>query len=148
MEVIRGGDLGGTGGTVPPKFEVGGPPMHWSPPIFWEIVLWDGRESSNRVKMVSSRNSFLKYCFFLVKKESYTIFYTVKIRRIWKERVKTRKSRSMTKKRSSEFLGVKMEIFPKKTSFINFGPRKILPSPQTQRQVSATGSNVYNHYKI
>src|SRR6218665_3085186 len=30
----RGGDIGGTGGTVPPKFDVGGPPMHWSPPIF------------------------------------------------------------------------------------------------------------------
>jgi len=30
----RGGDLGWTGGTVPPKFEVGGRSMHWSPQYF------------------------------------------------------------------------------------------------------------------
>src|SRR6218665_3187870 len=44
----------------------------------------------------------------------------------------------MTKKRSSEILGVKMDIFPKNTSFRNVGPRKINPPPQTRRQVSAT----------
>ena len=30
----RGGDLGGTEGTVPPKFEVGGRPMHPSSQYF------------------------------------------------------------------------------------------------------------------
>src|SRR6218665_1995303 len=45
----------------------------------------------------------------------------------------------MTKKRSSEFSGVKMEIFfQKKMSFGNFGPRKSFPPPPTRRQVSAT----------
>ena len=34
LKIGRGGDLGGTGGTVPQKFEVGGPPMHWSPQYF------------------------------------------------------------------------------------------------------------------
>ena len=42
-----------------PKLEVG--TAHASvPPIFWEAILSDGRESTNRVKKVSSRNSFLK----------------------------------------------------------------------------------------
>jgi len=41
-------------------------------------------------------------------------FNTVKIRRIWKKKGKIRKTWSMTKKRSSEFLGVKMEIISEK----------------------------------
>ena len=46
--INRGGDLGGDG---PPKFEVGGRPMHWPPPqIFREVVLSDARQSMNRVK--------------------------------------------------------------------------------------------------
>src|SRR6218665_3438041 len=47
----RGGYLGDWG-TVPPKFEVGGRPMHWSPQVFREVVLSDARESMNRVKKV------------------------------------------------------------------------------------------------
>src|SRR6218665_2426238 len=43
----------------------------------------------------------------------------------------------MTKKRSSEILGVKMEIFPQKPSFRNLGLRAFIPPPQTRRQVSA-----------
>src|SRR6218665_3243680 len=45
----------------------------------------------------------------------------------------------MTKKKSSEILGVKMDIFSgKNRHFRNFGPRKFFPSPpQTRRQVSA-----------
>jgi len=46
---IRGGDLGGT---VPPKFQVVGTAHAFVPPIFWEIVLSDARESMNRVKKV------------------------------------------------------------------------------------------------
>ena len=49
---FRGGDLGRTGGTVPPKFEVGGRPMHPFPPIFGEVVLSDAHESMNRLKKV------------------------------------------------------------------------------------------------
>jgi len=33
-----GGDLGGTGGTVPKKFEVGERQLH-PPPVFGEVVL-------------------------------------------------------------------------------------------------------------
>jgi len=36
-----------------------------------------------------------------------------------------------------------MEVFPEKTSFRNFGPRKFFPSPQTRRQVSATASDFH-----
>jgi len=39
-----GGDLGGTGGTVPQKLRWGRP-MHLSPPIFWGVVLSDACES-------------------------------------------------------------------------------------------------------
>jgi len=41
----RGGDLGGTGGTFPPKCEVGDGPCI-GPPIFREVVLSDAREST------------------------------------------------------------------------------------------------------
>ena len=41
----RGGS--NLGGTVPPKIWGGGRPMHL---IFWEAVLSDARESTNRVK--------------------------------------------------------------------------------------------------
>src|SRR6218665_2991744 len=34
-ELCPGAETWGTGGMVPPKFEVGGRPMHPSPPIFW-----------------------------------------------------------------------------------------------------------------
>src|SRR6218665_168327 len=52
----------------------------------------------------------------------------VKIRKI-------RKTWPMTKTKSSEFVGAKIEIFSEK---VILGPRKIFPSPQTRRQVSAT----------
>jgi len=54
--IFMGGDLEGTGGTVPPKFEVRGRPMHPFPPIFWEVVLSDACESTNWLKKESSRN--------------------------------------------------------------------------------------------
>src|SRR6218665_1601205 len=81
---------------------------------------------------------FSEMVVFLVRKGSYTTLNTVKIREIWEKKGKIRKTRSMTKRRSSEILAVKIEIFSEKTSFRNLGPRKICPSPQTRRQVSAT----------
>ena len=36
LEFSMGGDLGGTAGAVPQKFDVGGTVMHSSPPIFWK----------------------------------------------------------------------------------------------------------------
>ena len=75
----RGRDLGGLGETVPPKFEVGGPPMHWSPPIFWEVVLSDVHESTNRVKN----------CVFLVRKWSYTTFNIVNTWKMWEKKEKS-----------------------------------------------------------
>jgi len=84
----RGGDLGGTGGKVPQKFEVEGRPMHWFPPIFWEVGLWDGRESLKRVKN-RCRQGFVcwKRVFYCEKRAIYDIWYN-KTQRIWKERVK------------------------------------------------------------
>src|SRR6218665_678998 len=104
----------GTGGTVPPKFEVGGPPMHWSPQYF-EKQLSHVRESMNRVKN----------CVFLVRKWSYTTFNIVNIRKMWEKKGKIRRTRSMTKKRSSEIFTLKMEIFPE------IGPRKNFLVPPT-----------------
>ena len=60
LHVGRGGDIGGTEGTVPQKYEVGGRPMHPSPQIFCEVVI----------------------VVFLVRKGSYTTFNIVKIRKI------------------------------------------------------------------
>src|SRR6218665_3893856 len=67
----------------------------------------------------------MKNCVFLVRKWSYTTFNIVNIRKMWE------RTRSMTKKRSSEIFTLKMEIFPE------IGPRKNFWSRQIRRQVSA-----------
>jgi len=56
--------------------------MHWSLPIFREVVLSDTRESTNRVKNDLIKEVFCKIVVLLVKKGSYTTFYTVKKRKI------------------------------------------------------------------
>src|SRR6218665_3888659 len=60
----------------------------------------------------------VKNCVFLVRKWSYTTFNTVNIRKMWEKKEKIRRTKSMTKKRSSEIFTLKMEIFPE------IGPRK------------------------
>src|SRR6218665_3832302 len=62
----------------------------------------------NRVKIVFS-------CEEMV---IYTTFNIVNIRKMWEKKGKIRRTRSMTKKRSSEIFTLKMEIFPE------IGPRK------------------------
>src|SRR6218665_3275087 len=81
----------------------------------------------------------VKNCVFLVRKLSYTTFNIVNIRKMWEKKGKIRRTRSMTKKRSSEIFTLKMEIFPE------IGPRKncLVPPnsapglrPCTDRQTS------------
>src|SRR6218665_1126214 len=48
---------------------------------------------------------------FLVRKWSYTTLNIVNIRKMWEKKGKIRRTRSMTKKRSSEILSLKMDIF-------------------------------------
>src|SRR6218665_1880877 len=57
----------------------------------------------------------------MVKRGSFTTFNTVRKRKI-------RKTWSMTKTKSSEIFGVKMEIFPEKSHSV---PRKIVPPPNS-----------------
>jgi len=52
-------------------------------PIFWEVVLSDTRESTNRVIKGVIKKLFSEVVVFLVRKGSYTTFYIVKIRKIW-----------------------------------------------------------------
>src|SRR6218665_832082 len=78
---LRGGDLRGTGGRFPSKFAVGGRPMHWSSPIFIDLMLSDARESMNRVKKG----------VFLVRKGSNMTFNIAKIGKIWERKGKIRK---------------------------------------------------------
>ena len=129
----RGGDLGGTEGTVPPKIWGGNGPCIGPPNILRSSVV--GHERKHRVK---KGVVFSEIVLFVVKKGSYTTFYTVKLRRIWKKGVKIRKTWSTAKKRSSEFLGVKMEIFFRKKVIQKFWSMKNFSVPQTRRQVSAT----------
>ena len=105
--IARGGDLGGGDGPPTSNLRWGdcpciGPPIYF--PIFWEVVLSDVRESMNRVK----------YCFFLVRKWSYTTFNIVNIRKIWEKKGKIRRTRSMTKKKGHQkFLPWKWKFFLK-----------------------------------
>src|SRR6218665_2660886 len=57
----------------------------------------------------------VKNCVFLVRKWSFNI---VNIRKMWEKKGKIPRTRSMTKKRSSEIFTQKMGIFPE------IGPRK------------------------
>ena len=57
----------------------------WPPPIFWEVVLGDERESLNRVKKRCRQGIFSEIVLFLVKKRSFTTFNRVKIWRVWKK---------------------------------------------------------------
>ena len=76
-----GGDLGGTGGRSPSKFEVGDGPCIRPPNILRSIVLSGARESTNRVKKGVIKKLFSEIGVFLMKKGSYMTFKTVKI---WK----------------------------------------------------------------
>ena len=89
-------------------------------------MLSDARESTNRVKKGVDKELFSEIVLFLVKKGSYTTFNTVGP----KDTENLEKEREKQNKRSSEFLGVKMEIFFEKTSFRNLGPRNFFPSPK------------------
>ena len=103
MQIFQGRRPRGTGGTVPPNMRWG--TAHASvPPIFWEVVLPDVRDSLNRVKKGA----------FLVRKGSYTTFCIVQTRKMCEKKGKIRKTRSMTKRRSSKIFAVKMEIFSEK----------------------------------
>ena len=65
-----GGDLGGT---VPPKFEVGGGPCI-RPPIFGEVVLLEACENMNRKK----REFFcVKYTHFRQEKSDTYVTYEI-----------------------------------------------------------------------
>src|SRR6218665_2247842 len=110
--------------------------MHCPPPIFREVVLWDERERSNRVKNRCREGILYLNSAFPCEERSCTTFYTIKT-----QKVKIRKTWLMTKKgHSSEFLDVKMEISPQKNVIQKFWSAKIFPSPQTRRHVSAAAS--------
>src|SRR6218665_3186147 len=67
---------------------------------------------------------------FLMRKWSYTTFNIVNIRKMWEKKGKIQRTRSMTKKRSSEMFTLKMDIFTLKMEiFPEIGPRKIFWSP-------------------
>src|SRR6218665_1431413 len=98
------------------------------------------RHLTNVIRNLCHKNG--KKGVFLVRKGLCTISTEVKIRKIREKRGKIRKTWSMTKKKvmrnfcreNGNFF--RKKLFPKKR---HLGPRKIFPSPQTRRQVSATG---------
>jgi len=123
-----GGDLGGLGETVPKKFEVGDG-LCIRPPIFWEVVLSDARESTNRVKKGVIKVLFFENkCCSREECGSYMTFHTVTV---------SVKHGGWLKEGHQKFWPWKWEFFPKKTSFRNLGLRNFFPSPKTRRQVSA-----------
>jgi len=98
---IRGGDLEGDWGDGPQKFEVEGTAHALVPPIFWEVVLWDGRERSNRVKNRCRQGIlFLNSAFPCEEKDIYDILHNKDTENL--KRVKIRKTWSMTKKKGHQ----------------------------------------------
>ena len=117
---IRSGDLGGLGGRSPQHLRQGDGPCIGPPNILRSSVVGCARkhEQSKKIDVIKEFFSEIgPMVLFLVKKGSYTTFNTVKIRKI-------RKTWSMTKKKSSEILGVKMEIFLRKKIIQKFWSAK------------------------
>ena len=105
------------------------PPMIGPPRYFENSVVGRVRKLQQNTKIGVAKVFVVELGLFVVKKGSYTTFYTIKIQRIWKERVKIRKTWSMTKKRSWEFFSVKMEIFSGKNLIQKFFSAKIFCVP-------------------
>ena len=136
----RGEDLGGDGGrSLPKNLRWGDGPCIRSPNILRSSVVGLARKHEQSKKIGIVKEFFSGIVFFLVKKGSYTTFYTVKIRGILKKRINIRKTWWLKKKGHQKFWAWKWAFFSEKKSFRNFRPRKFFPSPQTRRQVSATG---------
>jgi len=106
---VRGGDLRGLEGR-PPKIWGGDGPCI-GPPIFWEVVLWDERERSNRVKNRCREGILYLNSAFPCEERSCTTFYTIKT-----QKVKIRKTWLMTKKKviHQNFLTWKWKFPPPK----------------------------------
>ena len=98
---LMDGDLRGTGGTIPSKFEVGTAHAFVPPNILRSSVCPLRVKARSEYKKVSSRNYFLKQGFFPWTRVIYDITRN-KIGKIWK-------TWSMTKKRLSEIFGVKLK---------------------------------------
>ena len=77
------------------------------PPIFWEVVLSDACESTNWLKERCYPGILFRNRGFSREEGAYMLYITfnrVKTGKIWK-------ILSMTKRRSSEIFGVKIELF-------------------------------------
>src|SRR6218665_636597 len=85
--------------------------MHPSHNILRSSVVGCARKNEQSKKKGVIKEFFSEIVVSLVWKGSYTTFNTVKIWKIWEKIRKIRKTWSVTKKRSSEILAVKMEIF-------------------------------------
>ena|SRR6218665_357645 len=89
----------------------------------------------------------LKLKFLVKKRGSYTLYIRFQTVETCRDRQKTYKMVSMTKNRSSDILGGKIEFFHKERSLIRkFGPRNFFPSPKVgqslrQRQHSFSMEN-------
>ena len=112
-ERLRGGDLGGTGGTVPPQNLRWGTAHALVPPnILRSSVVgcaWKYEQSENGG--------------FLVRKWSYTTFNIVNIRKMWEKKGKIRRTKSMTKKK------VIRNFYPENGHFPEIGPWKFFWVP-------------------
>src|SRR6218665_90115 len=78
----RGGDLGGTGGTVPQNVRWGDGPCNGSPNILRSSVVGWARKLEQSKKIGVVKKFSFEIGLFAVKKGSYTTFYTIKIQRI------------------------------------------------------------------
>src|SRR6218665_594661 len=134
---MQGRGPGGTEGDGPPKFEVGyGPCIRPPPNILRSSVVGCARKYEQSFKKGVIKEFFSEIVVFLLRKGSYTTFNIAKIRKIWEKKGKIRKNWSMTKKVIRN-VGRENGIFFKKNLIL--GPRKNFPSPQTRRQVFASG---------
>ena len=84
-DLIMSGDLGGTGGTVPPKFEVGDGPSIGPPNIMRSSVVGWARKPKESKKIGVIKEFFVERGLFAVKKGSYMIFDRIKTQNLKRE---------------------------------------------------------------
>jgi len=126
-----GGDLGGTGGTVPPNLRWG--TAHASSPlIYWEVVFVGCARKHEQSKKSCHQGIIFWNRSFSGEEKSHTTLHAAKIWEIWKDRKKSEKHGQSLKKVIRNFF---IKVIQKSWS-ANF-----FPSPQTRRQVSAYDTN-------
>jgi len=134
------GDLGRLGDGPQKNLRLGDGPCIRPPNVLRSSVVGCARKYEESKKWCHEGIILWNRVFSREERGSYMIFVTVKMWKIWWKILTIWKTWSMTKKKSSEILSVKIDIFSWKNLIQKSWSAKFFSVPQTRRQVYATES--------